>query len=224
MDSNTFEIKQWQYRDGDEVKKMDTATSQSNNIKIHKLVPPISEERIREIHTGDVVEIDGAMFTGRDAMHHHMLEHDVKFDLNGAVIYHCGPVINKDENAEWKITAAGPTTSIREEPYQGTILKKTGARVVIGKGGMGDKTLQALNEHGGIYLNAIGGAAQFYAKCIKKVVDVDCIEFGTPEAMWKLEVEGFRAICTMDSHGNSLHKEILTTSGEKLKELAEKVY
>jgi fumarate hydratase class I len=170
------------------------------------------------------VELSGIIFTGRDAMHHYMLEHDAPFDLTGGVIYHCGPVINKDETGKWKITAAGPTTSIREEPYQGTILKKTGARVVIGKGGMGPKTLAACGEHGAVYLNAVGGAAQYYAECIKEVEDGKCLEFGTPEAMWKLRVEGFKAICTMDSHGNSLHKEVLEKSGSKLDQFAEKVY
>ncbi len=224
-------IIKWLYRDADEVKQLHSHLSTgegqceaSSDVSIHKLTAPISEERIREIKAGDVVEIDGIMFTGRDAMHHYMLDHDAPFDLNGGVIYHCGPVINKDAEGKWKITAAGPTTSIREEPYQTIILKKTGARVVIGKGGMGPKTLQGCVEHGAIYLNAIGGAAQYYAECIKEVIDGGCLEFGTPEAMWKLRVENFRAICTMDSRGNSLHKNVLEDSGKELSTFAEKVY
>ncbi|MNP51865.1 L(+)-tartrate dehydratase subunit beta [compost metagenome] len=131
----------------------------------------------------------------------------------------------KDEQGEWHVKAAGPTTSIREEPYQGDIMKKFGIRAVIGKGGMGPKTLKALQEHGGVYLNAIGGAAQFYAKCLKKVEGVDFLkEFGVPEAMWHLQCEGFAAIVTMDSHGGSLHAEVDESSIGKLARLKDKVF
>ena len=131
------------------------------------------------------------------------------------MLYHCGPVVVK-ENDSWRVTAAGPTTSIREEPYQADILKRYGVRVVIGKGGMGAKTLAGLKEAGGVYLNAVGGAAQFYARCIDRVVDVSLLQFGTPEAMWHLEVRDFPAIVTMDAHGNSLHAEVEAQSGRKL--------
>ena len=94
------------------------------------------------------------------------------------------------------MTAAGPTTSIREEPYQADILKKYGVRVVVGKGGMGAKTLAGLEESGAVYLNAIGGAAQFYARCIDRVDGVSLMEFGTPEAMWHLHLRDFPAIVT----------------------------
>jgi fumarate hydratase class I len=114
------------------------------------------------------------------------------------------------------VTAAGPTTSIREEPYQAEVLKRYGVRVVIGKGGMGPKTLAGLAESGAVYLNAIGGAAQFYARTIKGVSGVSLLEFGTPEAMWHLELEDFPAIVTMDSHGNSLHKTIEEESAREL--------
>ena len=116
----------------------------------------------------------------------------------------------------WRVTAAGPTTSIREEPYQAEILKRYGVRVVIGKGGMAGKTLAGLQESGGVYLNAIGGAAQFYARCIDRVAGVSLMQFGTPEAMWHLDVTDFPAIVTMDAHGNSLHKDIETQSGVRL--------
>ena len=109
-----------------------------------------------------------------------------------------------------------PTTSIREEPYQADILKRYGVRVVIGKGGMGAKTLAGLKESGAVYLNAIGGAAQFYARCIERVADVSLLQFGTPEAMWHLDVRDFPAIVTMDAHGNSLHQEVEEASGQKL--------
>jgi len=125
----------------------------------------------------------------------------------------------KDAQGGWQVTAAGPTTSIREEPYQAEILKRYGVRAVVGKGGMGAKTLAGLKESGGVYLNAIGGAAQFYARCIDRVTGVSLMQFGTPEAMWHLEVHDFPAIVTMDSHGNSLHKEVEEESGAVLETL-----
>jgi fumarate hydratase class I len=163
------------------------------------------------------------MHTGRDALHKYLMDHEAPVDLNGAVIYHCGPVMMKDEEG-WHVKAAGPTTSIREEPYQGDIIKKFGIRAVIGKGGMGPKTLKALQEHGGVYLNAIGGAAQYYAECIKKVNAVDFMEFGIPEAMWHLDVDGFAAIVTMDAHGNSLHADVEKDSAAKLTQFKEPVF
>jgi fumarate hydratase class I len=159
------------------------------------------------------------MFTGRDAVHAHLMKHEPPVDLRGGVLYHCGPVVVKDSQsgeAGWRVTAAGPTTSIREEPYQAEILKRYGVRVVIGKGGMGAKTLAGLKESGAVYLNAVGGAAQFYAQRIDRVTGVSLLEFGTPEAMWHLEVTEFPAIVTMDAHGGSLHKDVETESGAKL--------
>ena len=143
------------------------------------------------------------------------MKHEPPVDLHGAVLYHCGPVVKKEGDG-WRITAAGPTTSIREEPFQADVIKRYGVRAVIGKGGMGGKTLAALKEHGAVYLNAIGGAAQFYARCIDRVAGVSLMEFGTPEAMWHLDVTDFPAIVTMDAHGNSLHKDIEQASGERL--------
>jgi fumarate hydratase class I len=131
------------------------------------------------------------------------------------VLYHCGPVMQKN-GEQWKVTAAGPTTSIREEPYQAHVIGHFGVRAVIGKGGMGSKTLAALKEHGAVYLNAIGGAAQYYARSIDKVLDVHLMEFGVPEAMWHLRMHDMVAIVTMDAHGNSLHADVQAETGERL--------
>lgn len=184
---------------------------------------PISEEEIRELRVGDSVSLSGIVFTGRDAVHKYLHEGGELpegVDLDGCILYHCGPVVLKDENDEWKVVAAGPTTSIREEPYQGDIMKRFGIRGVIGKGGMADQTLAACVEHGAVYLHAIGGAAQVLAECIKKVRNVYMLEkFGSPEAIWELEVEDFPAVVTMDSHGGSLHKEILQQSKTALSNL-----
>ncbi|WP_028548077.1 fumarate hydratase [Paenibacillus sp. UNC451MF] len=226
LDSNSGDIKEWVYPNGDTVsmKKEAEATEETSERREVVLQTPVTEEQIRQLRVGDVVIINGPMYTGRDALHKYLMDHDAPVDLNGAAIYHCGPVMAKDEAGEWHVKAAGPTTSSREEPYQGTIIKKFGIRMVIGKGGMGAKTLAALQEHGGVYLNAIGGAAQYYAQCFKKVNGVDFLEFGTPEAMWHLQTEGFAAIVTMDSHGNSLHAEVDKNSLEKLSKLKETVF
>jgi fumarate hydratase class I len=158
------------------------------------------------------------MYTGRDAVHAHLMKNPPPVDLHGAVLYHCGPVMLK-EGDKWTVKAAGPTTSIREEPYQADVVGRYGVRAVIGKGGMGPKTLAALKEHGAVYLNGIGGAAQFYARTIKEVLGVNLIEFGVPEAMWHLRVQNFPAIVTMDAHGNSLHADVEKVTGEALAKL-----
>jgi len=143
------------------------------------------------------------------------MKHEPPVDLQGGVLYHCGPVVAKSGDT-YTVTAAGPTTSIREEPYQAEIIKRYGVRVVIGKGGMGPKTLAGLQESGAVYLNGVGGAAQFYARCIDRVAGVSLLQFGTPEAMWHLDVTDFPAIVTMDAHGNSLHKDVEQASGARL--------
>jgi fumarate hydratase class I len=230
LSADTGEINSWVYEGGKGVSMKsdleaaaEKTQAQTEERKEVVLQTPISEAQIRELKVGDVVVINGLMHTGRDALHKYLMDHDAPVDLNGAVIYHCGPVMMKDD-AGWHVKAAGPTTSIREEPYQGDILKKFGIRAVIGKGGMGAKTLAALQDHGGVYLNAIGGAAQYYAETIKQVEGVDFMEFGIPEAMWHLQVEGFAAIVTMDSHGNSLHAEVEKDSLEKLAQFKEPVF
>ena len=158
--------------------------------------------------------------TGRDAVHKYLHEGGTLppgVSLRDSIIYHCGPVTLKDERGEWRVTAAGPTTSIREEPYQWQIIRDFGVRGVIGKGGMGDKTLAACKEHGCVYLHAIGGAAQVLAECVKRVRNVYFAEeFGSPEAIWELEIENFPAVVTIDAHGHSLHKEVLAASQAEL--------
>lgn len=224
IDPHTGDIQEWLYQEGDDVDFQQEKTEGVGEGREVVLEAPITEEQIRSLKVGDVVRINGMIYTGRDAIHKHLMDHDAPVDLNGQIIYHCGPVMLKDENGKWHVKAAGPTTSIREEPYQGEIMKKFGIRAVIGKGGMGAKTLAALKEHGGVYLNAIGGAAQYYADCIQSVEGVDFLEFGIPEAMWHLRVKDFTAVVTMDSHGNSLHEDVEKSSLEKLAQFKERVF
>ena len=226
LNQQSGEIEEWLYQEGDEIDFSRDSNEEEEESKTKEVVlqAPITEEQIRELKVGDVVRINGLMYTGRDAIHKYLSDHDAPVDLNGQIIYHCGPVMLKDKEDKWHVKAAGPTTSIREEPYQGDIMKRFGIRAVIGKGGMGPKTLAALEEHGGVYLNAIGGAAQYYAECIKEVEGVDLMQFGIPEAMWHLRVEGFTAVVTMDSHGNSLHDDVDKSSLEKLAEFKDRVF
>ncbi len=224
LDAKTGEITRWLYRDEHKTEKRMAAGEGFRLTGNEKhLVAPINEEQIRSLKVGDVVMISGEMYTGRDAVHTYLMKHEAPADLHGSVLYHCGPVVMKD-NGSYRITAAGPTTSIREEPYQGDIIKRFGVRAVMGKGGMGNRTLDAMKEAGAVYLSAIGGAAQYYARCIEQVLDVNLLEFGIPEAMWHLRVKDFPAIVTMDAHGNSLHADVEKASAVMLEKLAEPVF
>ena len=220
LDPRDGSIHQWLYRDpSTPVLPMIDQAGFARTGREVALSSPLDEGTVRSLKVGDVVLLSGRMYTGRDAVHAYLMKHDPPVVLQGAVLYHCGPVVKK-EGDRWRITAAGPTTSIREEPYQADIIKRYGVRAVVGKGGMGGKTLQALEEYGAVYLNAVGGAAQFYARCIERTDGVSLTEFGTPEAMWHLWVRDFPAIVTMDAHGNSLHRDLEAESGAKLEELA----
>lgn len=184
------------------------------------LTTPVSESAIRALKVGDEVAITGVLFTGRDAVHKYLHEGGQLppgVQLNGGILYHCGPVVIKDSQGNWKCVAAGPTTSIREEPYQWQVIRDFGLRGVIGKGGMAERTLAACREYGCAYLHAVGGAAQVLAERIQRVPNVYFMEkFGAPEAIWEFEVISFPAVVTMDAHGNSLHKEVLAASQAEL--------
>jgi fumarate hydratase class I len=188
-----------------------------------RLSLPCDEQAIRSLKVGDFVELSGRMITGRDSAHHWLIKEfrsDVAPTMKGSVIYHVGPVVKKHEDGTYSFVAAGPTTSAREEPYQADVIGRYGLRGVIGKGGMGPKTLAGLKEHGAVYFHAIGGAAQVLAESVKKVETVfQLTEFGVPEALWVIQVEDFPVVVTMDSHGGSLHAEVDKASKAKLDEV-----
>jgi len=211
-------VKHWLYQAPIEFEEQgqlpDSFTVNTEGVKV--LNTPLSEADIRSLKVGDSVIINGTVFTGRDAVHKYLYEGGKLDVIKNGIIYHCGPVV-LEENGKYRVMAAGPTTSIREEPYQGELIKKFGIKAVIGKGGMGAKTLAACEEHGAVYLHAIGGAAQIYAQCVKDVPNVYLKEFGSPEAVWEFRVEGFPAVVTMDAHGNSLHKIVWDDSEERLR-------
>jgi len=219
LDASTGAIARWLYRDpARKVEKLAKSEGFALTGREVVLTPPLTEAQMRALKVGDVVLITGEMFTGRDNVHAYLMKNPPPVDLNGAVLYHCGPVMLK-EGERWTVKAAGPTTSMREEPYQADVIKRYGVRAVIGKGGMGAKTLAALKDFGAVYLNAIGGAAQFYARTVQEVLGVSLMEFGIPEAMWHLRVKGFAAIVTMDAHGGSLHADVEHATGAALETL-----
>ena len=200
---------------------------------------PLSPETIRSLKVGDPVLLSGTMITGRDTVHKWMVDTFIKRTrepqgddlevyaavkplLEGSVIYHCGPVVSGLDTKQYKFVAAGPTTSIREEPYQGLVMEHFQIRGVIGKGGMGAKTLAACQAVPGVYLHAIGGAASLIAQTVTRVLGVYKYDFGVPEAMWVIEVKDFPVVVTMDSHGGSLHAEVEERSRAALKELLAK--
>ena len=184
---------------------------------------PVDEAAVRTLKVGDFVELTGRMITGRDAAHTWLVAErrdEVAPYLEGTVIYHCGPVVRQNDDGSWDFVAAGPTTSIREEPYQADVICSYGLRGVIGKGGMGARTLEGLGRCGAVYLHAVGGAAQVLARAVKKVERVFMLEeFGIPEALWVIQVERFPVMVTMDSHGASLHDEVESRSREQLDRL-----
>lgn len=185
-----------------------------------RLQTPLDEALVRSLRIGDQVLLSGRIHTARDAAHKYLASEGTSpatlpagLELQGGVLYHCGPVMVRDDGGSWRVTAAGPTTSSREEPYQGEVLRRYGVRAIIGKGGMGDATRRALAECGAVYLSAVGGAAQVLAASVQRVEDVYFLEeFGSPEAMWSLFVHDFPAVVTMDSTGESLHDRVLSQS------------
>lgn len=200
----------------------------------YHLTIPIADDEIRQLHVGDQVFLTGVMVTGRDAAHSYMIDNFVttggqppeseralyaKLEklLKGSAIYHCGPVVRQDDAGKWHFVAAGPTTSIREEPYQADVMGHFDAKAVIGKGGMGPRTLRGCMEHTFVYLHAVGGAASLIADSVKEVLDVyKKEEFGVPEAFWVIRVEAFPAVVTMDTHGESIHAQVEAASEERL--------
>jgi fumarate hydratase subunit beta len=188
-----------------------------------RLTLPCDEATVRKLKVGDFVELSGRMITGRDAAHHwlmHGFREEVAPYMKDSVIYHVGPVVKKHEDGHYTFVAAGPTTSAREEPFQADVIGRYGLRGVIGKGGMGPKTLEGLKKYGAVYLHAVGGTAQVLAETVVKVEQVFQLkEFGVPEALWVIQVKDFPVVVTMDSHGGSLHAEVEKVSKKKFEEL-----
>ena len=181
-----------------------------------ELTYPFAEQTVRALKAGDVVSIFGMVYTGRDKFHKYFADGGtLPVDFRGAALYHCGPVV-----VDMKVRAAGPTTSVRENPYEPDFIRKSGVRIIIGKGGMDKATLEAMRECGCVYVQAVGGAAALAAQCVKRVAGVSLLEeFGAAEAVWHFEMENFTGVVTMDTHGRSLFEEVATSSANRAREL-----
>lgn len=185
-----------------------------------KLEYPFCEKAVRALKAGDAVSISGRIYTGRDKLHKHFADGgSLPVDFRDGALYHCGPVVVAADGG-YKVVAAGPTTSVRENPYEPEFIAKTGVRLIIGKGGMDDKTLAAMKSHGCVYIQAVGGAAALSAASVKSVAGVSMLdEFGAAEAVWHFDVKDFRGVVAMDSHGRSLFAEVAKESRAQLSKL-----
>ena len=192
-----------------------------------ELTYPFSEKSIRALKAGDAVSITGRIYTGRDKFHKFFADGGkLPVDFRNGALYHCGPVVVEDSHPSsliphpYRVVAAGPTTSVRENPYEPDFIAKTGVRIIIGKGGMDAKTLAAMKKHGCVYIQAVGGGGAIYADAVKKVAAVSMLrEFGAAEAVWHLDVVDFRGVVAMDAHGNSLFDTVCQSSKAKLASL-----
>ena len=190
------------------------------------LTYPFREADVRSLHAGDTVSVNGTIWTGRDRFHKHFADGGrLPVDFRDGALYHCGPVVVKEErgtgNGEgWKVVAGGPTTSVRENAYEPDFIAKTGVRLIIGKGGMDERTLEACRKCGAVYLQAVGGAAAVTAHAIERVSNVYFLdEFGAAEACWEFVVKDFRCVVAMDSHGISLFSRVAAESRRRLESL-----
>ena len=189
--------------------------------KIRTLSCPFREKDVRSLRAGDVVSLSGRIYTGRDKLHKWFADGlPLPVDFQDGALYHCGPVVVREGDGSWRVVAAGPTTSVRENPYEPDFIARTGVRIVIGKGGMDARTLEAMRRHGCVYVQAVGGAAAVSAAAVKRVAGVSLLaEFGAAEAVWHFDVEDFRGVVAMDAHGLSLFDSVRKLSNGRAAEL-----
>ena len=179
---------------------------------------PVGEDVVRTLKAGDAVSISGRIYTGRDKFHKHVADGGrLPVDFRDGALYHCGPVVVRTGEAEYAVRAAGPTTSVRENPYEPEFIEKSGVRLIIGKGGMDARTLAAMKRCGCVYVQAVGGAGALYGEAVKSVAGVSMLnEFGAAEAVWHFDVVDFRGVVAMDAHGRSLFADVAKSSAAAL--------
>jgi fumarate hydratase subunit beta len=192
---------------------------------VYRLRTPVSEEMVRKLRVNDTIYLTGTIVTARDAAHRRALDFNkegkqLPVNLEGLAVFHCGPIVTKKDNT-WRVVAAGPTTSARMDLFEDMFIKNFKVRIVVGKGGMGKRTVDAMKRYGTVYGAFTGGAAVLAVKAIKQVKSVEWSDLGMPEAMWILEVENFGPLTVaIDSHGNNL----FTTIQTKAEQQKQKIY
>jgi len=190
--------------------------------RIHYLRTPLRDEDVEKLRLGDIIYLSGVIFTARDEAHAKILEliekgEELPFNPRGLALYHCGPVVRKHGDGGWELVAAGPTTSMRMESVEAEFIEKTGVKMVIGKGGMGKRTAEAMKKHKAVYATFTGGAAVLAAEGLKRVVDVYWLEeLGIPEAVWIFEADNFGPlVVTIDSQGSNYYEKMLAEARER---------
>ncbi|MFH1008039.1 MAG: FumA C-terminus/TtdB family hydratase beta subunit [Candidatus Latescibacterota bacterium] len=190
--------------------------------KIHRLTTPVSKEQATSLRVGDVVYLEGVVYTMRDRAHEQLFASadagkKAPFDLAGAAVWHCGPVSRKGANGEWEITSIGPTTSYRLTRETPRLLKEFGVKVLIGKGGMGYEAVQAMCQEGAVFLSATGGCGGVYAASVSSVNCVHWPELGLPEAVWELNVRELGALIVgIDSTGTTLYGAVMKEAKNRI--------
>jgi tartrate/fumarate subfamily iron-sulfur-dependent hydro-lyase beta chain len=187
---------------------------------------PLRDEDVEALRIGDVVYLSGTVVTARDEAHELALDvlrsgGTLPVDLRGLAVYHCGPVAVKQADGSWRIIAAGPTTSMRMDTVEPEFIERTGAKLIIGKGGMGKATAEAMKKHKAAYAVFTGGAGALAAQAIKRVKDVYWLDkLGMAEAMWVFEVEEFGPLTiTIDSTGANLYEQYMSEVARRAKEV-----
>jgi len=193
-----------------------------------KLETPMASDEVRSLRVGDVVYISGTLVTARDRAHKRMMDYiecgkPLPVDMHGIPIYHCGPIVRRT-NRRWIVISAGPTTSMRMEPYEGYVIRRLGIPMIIGKGGMGEETVRAMEEFGAVYGAFTGGAGALAATLIERVAGVEWLDLGMPEALWILEVKDFGPlVVAIDSHGNNLFMEVYREARGRVDEIIRRI-
>ena len=189
----------------------------------YHLSTPLNDKDIERLKAGDTIYLSGTVFTARDEAHMELIAHKgiPGFDMTGLGLYHCGPLMKKDVSGTWSVVSAGPTTSFRMETLEPGFLDLFDVKVIIGKGGMGPLTLEALRKHTAVYVSFTGGAGALAAKGLGEVKDVHYLEeLGMPEAVWVFEARKFGPlVVSMDSHGNSLYVDVNAETEKNLQRI-----
>ena len=182
------------------------------------LTTPIKAEDLADIKIGDVIYLTGHIVTCRDVPHRRVVQEgrELPLDIRGGAILHAGPIIRKTGDKSFEMVSVGPTTSMRMEKFEREFIAKTGVRLIVGKGGMGEGTMSGCKEFGAIHCVFPAGCAVVAATQVEQIESADWTELGMPETLWKCRVKEFGPlIVSIDAHGNNLFEQNKVKFNEK---------